>query len=259
VASTPVRHESLKKTLDSFWSKELGFSIRDFRKGELKMIGVDHQIDIPPRWPLMAMKVYGGCIVAVEPGLVNEAEEAFEGHSAEGVFTEEGIGIILGLFNISAERTAHWLHLFCDSGSFRPCRKHRARRLTPYGSDRKMCEEWTSKYPRAVGPYSYEYADPVSYGIVLDGELASVAVVWRYDLPFWEIGVETRQDCWGRGYAKSVVSLATEEVLAANKLAWYYLDVNPTNTASLRVAKALGYIEHSETLNQKQQRLNDSI
>jgi len=213
----------LKKTLDLFWSKELGFSIRDFRKGEVKIIGVDHQIDIPPRWPLMAMKV-----------------------------SEEGIEIIQGTFNVSADRTAHWLHLYCDGGSFRPYRKDRARRLMPYGSDRKMCEEWTSKYPRAVGPYSYEYANPVSYGIVLDGELASVAVVWRYDLPFWEIGVETRSDCRGLGYAKSVVSLTTEEVLAADKLAWYYLDANPVNTASLKVAKALGYVEYSETLNQKQ-------
>ena len=50
-----------------------------------------------------------------------------------------------------------------------------------------------------------------------------------------------------------MVSLATEEVLAADKLAWYYLDANPTNTASLKAAKALGYIEYSETLNQKQQ------
>jgi len=48
-----------------------------------------------------------------------------------------------------------------------------------------------------------------------------------------------------------VVSLAMEEVLAAGKLAWYIPDVNPTNRASLEVAKSLGYIEYSETLNQK--------
>ena len=76
-------------------------------------------------------------------------------------------------------------------------------------------------------------------------------MVWRYDLPFWEIGVETRPESRGRRYAKSVVSLAMEEVLAAGKLAWYILDVNPTNKASLEVAKCLGYIEYSETLNQK--------
>jgi len=251
VHSTPVRHQPLKKILDSFWSKELAFSVRDLRKGQVKIISVDHQIDVPPRWPLLAMKVYGGCVVTVESGLVSEAEEAFQGRSAEELFTQEGIRIIQGLFNVSADRLAHWIHLYCDSGSFKPYRKHRARRLTPYGSDREICEEWTSKYPRAVGPYSYGYANPMSYGIVLDGELASVAVVWRYDLPFWEIGVETRPDCRGRGYAKSAVSLATEEVLAADKLAWYYLDVDPTNESSLKVAESVGYIEYSETLNQR--------
>ncbi|MFB0503062.1 MAG: GNAT family N-acetyltransferase [Candidatus Bathyarchaeia archaeon] len=249
--SKPVRHEPLKKILDSFWSKELGFSIRDLRKGDVKIIGVDHQIEIPPYCTLLAMKVYGGCVVAVQQGSVSEAEEALQNHTAEGVFTEEGIEVIQGLFSVSADRMTHWLHLYCDSGSVKPYRKHRARRLMPYGSDRRMCEEWTSKYPRAVGPYSYEAANPVSYGIVLDGELASLAVVWRYGLPFWEIGVETRPDCRGRGYAKSVVSLATEEVLAADKSAWYYLDVNPTNEASLKVAKSVGYVEYSETLNQK--------
>lgn len=245
----PVQGESLRKTLDSFWSKELGFPIRDLKTGEVKIIGVDQQINIPPRWPLIAMKVDNGCVIPIEHRMINNAEEAFQDLSVEEVFTDKGIKRIHKLIGISPDRVAHWLHLYCDKDNFKPYRKHRARRLTE--SDREICERWTSEYPRAIGPYSYQYANPVPYGIIVDGELVSVSLVLRYDLLLWEIGVETRPDSRGRGYAKSVVSLATEEVLAAGKIAWYYLDVNPTNIASLKVAKALGYIEYSETLNYK--------
>jgi len=76
--STPVEQESLKKTLDSLWSRELGFSIRNLKKGEAKVVLVDQQIEIPPRWSLMAVKLYGGCVVPVEHRMISEAEEAIE-------------------------------------------------------------------------------------------------------------------------------------------------------------------------------------
>jgi RimJ/RimL family protein N-acetyltransferase len=250
MSSIPIQGESLKKTLDSFWSKELRFPVRELKTGEVKIVGVDHQIDIPTRWPLIAMKANDSCVIPIEHGMINDAEEIFQDFSVEAVFTDKGIKTIQKLLGISPDRVAHWLHLYCDKDNFKPYQRHGARRLTE--SDRKICEKWTSEYPRAIGPYSYQYANPVPYGIVINEELVSVSIVLRYDLPFWEIGVETRPDCRGRGYAKSVVSLATEEALAAGKMAWYYIDANPTNIASLKVAKALGYIEYSETLNLKQ-------
>ena len=245
-----VQSETLRKTLDSFWSKELGFSIGRLKRGEVKTITVDEQINIPPRWPLIAIKVNQGCIIIFRHGIANDTEEFFQDLSVEEVFADRGIGRIQKLFGISPNRVVRWLHLYCDKDNFKPYRMYGPKRLTD--SDRDICEEWTSKYPRAIGPHSYQYANPVSFGIVVDGKLVSVSVVLRYDLPFWEIGVETRPDCRGRGYAKSVASLATEEVLTAGKIAWYYLDTNPTNIASLKVARTLGYAEYSETLNQKQ-------
>jgi RimJ/RimL family protein N-acetyltransferase len=239
----------LKKTLDSFWTGELGFSIKHLRKGEVKIVRVKQTINVPPHWPLIALKVDGRCIIPLEDRMASDVENVFEPLSAEEVFTTSGVETIQSAR--PQDRMVHWLHLFCDKNHFKPIKKHRARRLTE--ADEQICKEWHLKYPKAIGPHSYQYANPIPYGIIVDGELTSVALVLRYNLPFWEIGVETRPDCRGRGYAKSVTSLATEETIAVGKTAWYYLDVNPTNLASLRVAKSLGYVEYMETLNRKPQ------
>lgn len=241
----------LKKALDSFWIEELGFSFKNLRKGEVNIVRVKQAINIPPYWPLIALKVDDRCIIPLEDRMASDVENVFETLSAEEVFTTRGMETIQRLLGISQDRMVHWLHLFCDKNHFKPYRKHEARRLTE--ADEQMCKDWHLKYPRAIGPHSYQYANPIPYGIIVDGELMSVALVLRYDLPFWEIGVETRPDCRGRGYAKSVTSLATEEAITFGKMTWYYLDVNPTNIASLRVAKSLGYVEYMETLNRKPQ------
>jgi len=241
----------LKKTLDSFWTGELGFSIKNLQKGEVKIVRIKQMVNIPPHWPLIALKVDGRCIIPLEDRRASDVEKSLENLFAEEVFTTRGIETIQRLLGFSQDRIAHWLHLFCDKKHFKPYRKHRARRLTE--ADEQICKDWHLKHPKAIGPHSYQYANPIPDGIIVDGELMSVALVLRYDLPFWEIGVETRPDCRGRGYAKSVTSLATEEAIAFGKMAWCYLDVNPTNMASLRVAKSLGYVEYMETLNRKPQ------
>lgn len=241
----------LKKTLDSFWTGELGFFITNLRRGEVKIIRVKQMINVPPHWPLIALKVDDRCIIPIENRMASDVEKSLENLSAEEVFTASGIEAIRRLLGISQDRIAHWLHLFCDKNHFNAYKKHRARRLTE--ADEQICKDWHLKYPGAIGPYSYQYANPVPYGIIVDGELMSVALVLRYDLPFWEVGVETRPDFRGRGYAKSVTSLATEEVIVFGRMAWYYLDLNPTNIASLKVAKSIGYVEYMETLNRKPQ------
>jgi RimJ/RimL family protein N-acetyltransferase len=241
----------LKKTLDSFWTGELGFSIKNLQKGEVKIVRIKQMVNIPPHWPLIALKVDGRCIIPLEDRRVSDVEKSLENLFAEEVFTTRGIETIQRLLGFSQDRIAHWLHLFCDKKHFKPYRKHRARRLTE--ADEQICKDWHLKHPKAIGPHSYQYANPIPDGIIVDGELMSVALVLRYNLPFWEIGVETRPDCRGRGYAKSVTSLATEEAIAFGKMAWCYLDVNSTNIVSLRVAKSLGYVEYMETLNRKPQ------
>lgn len=77
------------------------------------------------------------------------------------------------------------------------------------------------------------------YRLVGRGEPVSHAfVIWQSDR--WaEIGVFTRDDFRGRGYARAVVSALTAELLDQGLSPLYVYD--PANTASERVCLALGY------------------
>lgn len=240
--------EPLKAILDSFWLREIGI-IGGLKKGVIELVGVNEPVNIPPRWPMIAMRVDDCCIIPVNIEKIDDAREELEGLTVREIFSEKGIMKLNKLHGTTQEKVVHWLHLYCDKECFTPYRGHKARRLTE--NDREICERWITEYPRAIGPYSYKYANPEPFGIVQGGELVSVAIVLRYDLPLWEIGVETRPDCRGRGYAKSVVSLATQYILENGKIPWYYIDIEPLNVASLMVAKALGFFEYTESLNIK--------
>jgi GNAT superfamily N-acetyltransferase len=60
----------------------------------------------------------------------------------------------------------------------------------------------------------------------------------------WEIAVVTEAPYRGHGYAKQVVSAATEYAIQHGRMALYVHD--RTNLASSRVCRGLGYIEYAE-------------
>jgi predicted GNAT family acetyltransferase len=72
----------------------------------------------------------------------------------------------------------------------------------------------------------------------------SFAFLRRLSDGVWEIVVETAAPYRGRGYAKTVVSAATEAVLGAGRIPVYSCDEH--NVASRRVAEALGYRVYAE-------------
>jgi len=77
------------------------------------------------------------------------------------------------------------------------------------------------------------------YRYTRGGEPVSQAfVIWQSDR-FAEIGVFTRDDVRGRGYARAVVSALTGELLDRGITPLYVYD--PANVASHRVCVALGY------------------
>jgi GNAT superfamily N-acetyltransferase len=76
------------------------------------------------------------------------------------------------------------------------------------------------------------------------GEIASWAAIKLKSDDVWEIAVVTDSPYRGRGYAKKVVSAATEHILRCGRLALYVHD--RTNHASARVCRSLGYVEYAE-------------
>ena len=75
-------------------------------------------------------------------------------------------------------------------------------------------------------------------------EIASWAAIKLKSDDIWEIAVVTEAAYRGRGYAKQVVSAATEHILDSGRLALYVHD--RSNAASAKVCRSLGYVEYAE-------------
>jgi GNAT superfamily N-acetyltransferase len=75
-------------------------------------------------------------------------------------------------------------------------------------------------------------------------EIAAWAAIKLKSSDVWEIAVVTEAPYRGRGYAKQVVSAATQYILDNGRLALYVHD--RTNHASARVCRSLGYLEYAE-------------
>lgn len=72
-----------------------------------------------------------------------------------------------------------------------------------------------------------------------EGRAIGKAGLWREPL----IGFIFHPDVWGRGFASEAVAAVVDHGLAVRGLAAIEADVDPRNTASLRVLGKLGFIE----------------
>jgi len=75
--------------------------------------------------------------------------------------------------------------------------------------------------------------------IELDGEVIGKAGAWR--LP--ELGYLLHPDHWRKGFGGEALSAAIAHLFAAHDVAALTADVDPRNTASLRLLKRLGFVE----------------
>ncbi len=80
-----------------------------------------------------------------------------------------------------------------------------------------------------------------SYCAVVEGDRALArAAVWTYSDRCWEVAaVRTREECRGRGMAKSVVSFVTAHIFAEGRIPT--LHTQPTNLPMLSAARAVGF------------------
>ncbi|MFN0071085.1 MAG: GNAT family N-acetyltransferase [Chloroflexota bacterium] len=119
--------------------------------------------------------------------------------------------------------------LYCDADSFRP---------VPGAAELLQRDDPTGRelYARFDGEIF------VVRG--LRNRIASWAALKLKSDDVWEIAVVTEAPYRGQGYAKQVVSAATQSILESGRMALYVHD--RTNIASSRVCRGLGYIEYAD-------------
>jgi RimJ/RimL family protein N-acetyltransferase len=81
--------------------------------------------------------------------------------------------------------------------------------------------------------------DSDDFIVELGGRLIGKAGCWR--LP--EIGYILRPDAWGQGFATEALTAAIAHIFSAHDLDAITADVDPRNTASLRLLARLGFAE----------------
>ena len=82
-------------------------------------------------------------------------------------------------------------------------------------------------------------AEGEDFIIELDGKLIGKAGLWRFP----EIGFILHPDHWGHGYASEALTLVLDRAFDVHGLAKVEADVDPRNTASLKLLTRLGFRE----------------
>jgi RimJ/RimL family protein N-acetyltransferase len=81
--------------------------------------------------------------------------------------------------------------------------------------------------------------DGEDFVIEHEGKVIGKAGLYRFP----EIGFILHPDYWQRGFAREALTLILERAFAVHRLAAIEADVDPRNTASLRLLAGLGFVE----------------
>jgi predicted GNAT family acetyltransferase len=112
--------------------------------------------------------------------------------------------------------------------------------------------DWDQDYPlaRAFWPPDFPLTQEVweearalgyrYYAIVEGDEIASIAAEWRYSDEAWDVAAIVTAPAYRRqGYAKSVVSFVTGQILEAGRVAT--CTTQHDNIAMIRTAESVGF------------------
>jgi GNAT superfamily N-acetyltransferase len=189
--------------------------------------------------PVFALATRAGGVVSIRPDLANAAVHELADARRDAPLGEPHFERLRRL----ARRAVPYVYslsgytLYCDPSGFRP-----------YGSGvagaGPMLAERLDRADRRGLDLRRRFDGEIFVVSGARGEIASWAALKLKSAEVWEIAVVTEAAYRGRGYAKQVVSAATEYILSQGRFALYVHD--RTNHASARVCRSLGYVEYAE-------------
>jgi RimJ/RimL family protein N-acetyltransferase len=150
--------------------------------------------------------------------------------------TAESVRRVALLVAGAGAKTSHNVLLYCTPETFRP------QNASPAEPVRPDDPFWQSDDPEE------DRRLEAAFAVYVGDVRASTATVVRQDRePFRAIGISTKPEYRGRGYAKAVLSKATAYALARDSVPLYNTQID--NEASLAAARAVGYVEHMHIIN----------
>lgn len=220
--------------LDEFHARELGCDTGLLRRPGLHLLRSERRAR--PGWggytvPVFALSTPRGGIVSCRAELFDAALDELASAPRERPLGEAQFDRLRRL----ARRAVPYAYslsgsaLYCDPAHFRPS-GGLAERLPP-GDGRGL-------------DLRRRFDGEIFVVLGARDEIASWAAIKLKSEDVWEIAVVTEAPYRGRGYAKDVVSAATQHILDQGRLALYVHD--RTNLASAKVCRSLGYVEYAE-------------
>jgi GNAT superfamily N-acetyltransferase len=220
--------------LDRFHADLLGCSLERLSQPGLTVLASDQRLR--PAWggytvPIMALTTPGGGVISCRPDLAESLRNELASESPDEPISEAAFERMRRVVrrSIPYAYSLSGFALYTDRQQFRPV-EGLAQRLLP--ADQRGLD------------LRRRFDGEIFVVSGARGEIAAWAAIKLKSDEVWEIAVVTEAPYRGRGYAKQVVSAATNHILAAGRLPLYVHD--RANRASARVCRSLGYVEYGE-------------
>ena len=244
--SALLTSEEIRK-IEEFIAVELGCNINLLQTSRIEIVGSKARIIVSNGriCPLKTIKTPHGCVISVQPKMSNETKQEVGNLTPLQIFSELGINRIRTLMKHFGSNTIHgpYVHLYCNRKLFNSKDTREVIRLLP--NNNPLLKKWFSR-----SEYNHSFFGKqkimMLFGIVVHDKLVSVCGVRRNSKDIYEVGVDTLEEYKGKGLAKKVVSAATQEILNVGRIPHY--ETKLENVSSLRVAKALGYVEYNQEI-----------
>jgi len=223
---------SIMEELDEQLCHYFGCQAEDLRSGGIAIIaGGNH--------PLTSGVFSRGAVVVSK--LISEAslKSAVSGRRLREILGQE---VLTRLISLLPARENPWVVesenvlLYCTRNTFTPQNIFLAK---PVPDDDPLWQDWEEDLPGKLD---------AAYGVYIDGVRVSRATLTRPgpgSEHFRAVGIYTKPEYWGKGYAKACVSAATQHALEHGLVPLY--NTQAENAASLAVARAVGYCEYMRT------------
>lgn len=235
-------HDATRDIVIAEWEARLGVDRSTLRAGGVRVVSADLGTN-----DAMSFLLEGACIVVVPASKLRSARELLAGVDIEAAFTAEMLAQLVGP---DARVDGPSVHSYLDLHSFRKVEECTGVEVSGDDSglldflDHSDLADWNeSGFPR--DPRSADSAT-TRFWVLRDDDGAAVAAgnltEWR-GLPA-DVGILTAPAQRGHGHARRLVNAMMAEALPAIGIARYR--ALASNTASLAVARHLGFEEYGQ-------------